>query len=218
MNPEYNAVPPPVIQQPNVAPPIKPRLPKRGHYVAPGMDILEQGEEVATIVRRHPIGIVGFYIEGLIGVLLVSGFAYWMGDILSGEKNGGIIIASTIIAVAFLVFFLFVATYVYRQCRILVTDRSLVQVMQKSLFIRKVSRLSLSNVEDVSAESRGILASIFGYGTLMIQTAGALENFEFSHCPNPSFYADQIIEARQRYALSLQESENEAAERAVRNQ
>jgi uncharacterized membrane protein YdbT with pleckstrin-like domain len=85
----------------------------------------------------------------------------------------------------------------------------LVQIIQKSLFIRKISRLSFSNVEDVTAEQRGILASIFNYGTLLIQTAGTEDNFEFKYCPTPNKYADEIIEARQRYARSLEE-EHEA--------
>jgi hypothetical protein len=57
-------------------------------------------------------------------------------------------------------------------------------------------------------EQRGILASILGYGTLMIQTAGERENFDFTFCPSPNTLADQIIEERQKYAEALQE-ENE---------
>jgi guanylate kinase len=67
----------------------------------------------------------------------------------------------------------------------------------------------MSNVEDVSEEQRGILASIFSYGTLTVQTAGEMENFIFTLCPNPAALADRIIEARQAYAQSVQE-ENEA--------
>jgi hypothetical protein len=103
---------------------------------------------------------------------------------------------------------LFTVTYIYRQSKLLVTDRSLVQIMQKTLFIRKVSRLSMSNVEDVSEEQRGILPSIFNYGTLTVQTAGTMENFVFTLCPNPTALADRIIEAREAYAKSVQE-ENE---------
>ena len=43
-----------------------------------------------------------------------------------------------VITVAFLVLVLFVATYVYRSSRLIITDLNLVQITQKSLFIRKV--------------------------------------------------------------------------------
>jgi uncharacterized membrane protein YdbT with pleckstrin-like domain len=77
--------------------------------------------------------------------------------------------------------------------------------MQKTLFNRKVSRLSMSNVEDVNEEQRGIIASIFNYGTLTVQTAGTEDNFIFTMCPNPAQLADKIIEARQAYAKSHQQ-------------
>lgn len=217
--PDYQPpnISPPVAPRPDVAPPMIPRMPFGKRRKGPGSDMLEPGEELVTIVRRHPIGIIGYYIEVFFGLLVVIVFFTFLMKSL-GQSSTGLLLGVILLALTVLVFFLFVVTYVYRQNRLLVTDRSLVQVLQKSLFIRKVSRLSLSNVEDVSAESRGILASIFGYGTLLIQTAGALDNFEFPYCPNPTFYADQIIEARQRYAMALQEDEHHPAEHAVRGQ
>ena len=116
--------------------------------------------------------------------------------------------AIIVLGAVLIVLVLFTVTYIYRQSKLLVTDRSLVQIMQKSLFNKKVSRLSMSNVEDVSEEQRGILSSIFNYGTLMVQTAGTMENFIFTLCPNPSGLADRIIEARQDYARKIEEEDN----------
>ncbi|MDO8591803.1 MAG: PH domain-containing protein [bacterium] len=171
-------------------------------------DLLEPGEQLVVIVRKHPIGIVGIYIEALVGLLVVFGlFLAIAPDFFNGLSTQAykILVGIIVFGLAILILFLFIATYVYRQSRLLVTDRSLVQILQKSLFIRKISRLSMSNVEDVSAEERGILSTIFNYGTIVVQTAGALDNFIFPYCPSPTKYADQIIEARQRYARALEE-------------
>lgn len=171
-------------------------------------DLLEPGEKLLVIVRKHPIGIVGIYAEALIGLLVVFGlFLAIAPDFFNGLSNQAytILVGVIIFGLATLIFFLLAATYVYRQSRLLVTDRSLVQILQQSLFIRKISRLSMSNVEDVTAEERGILSTIFHYGTIVVQTAGTLDNFIFPYCPDPPKYADQIIEARQRYAKSLEE-------------
>lgn len=198
---------PPGHLPPDMLPPIN--MTHQAHH---GDDFLEPDEQELAVVKRHPIGIVGIYLESLLGLLVVMGLGIAVApDFLNdlSPQAYRILIAVIVFGLAILIFFLFVATYVYRQCRLLITDRSLVQILQKSLFIRKVSRLSFSNVEDVTAEQRGILASIFNYGTLHIQTAGAEENFEFTYCPAPNRYADQIIEARQRYAQSLEE-EHEA--------
>lgn len=165
--------------------------------------LLEPGEHLVTVVRRHPIGIVAIYAEMLTGIVavivivLLAMFAFFT-HLSSSTK--GLIAAGSVFVIAFLVALLLIATYVYRQCRLVVTNKSVVQIMQKALFNRKISRLSMSNVEDVNVIQQGVLASIFNYGTLTIQTAGEVDNFVFTLCPNPDVYANRILEARQAYA------------------
>lgn len=214
MPPENQTPQPPAHQPPNhlpssMMPPINMSLPSG---LKGSEDLLEPGEQLVVIVRKHPIGIVGIYIEALVGLLAIFGlFLVITPSFFTGLSNQAyrILVAIIVFGLAVLILFLFVATYVYRQSRLLVTDRSLVQILQKSLFIRKISRLSMSNVEDVTAEERGILSTILNYGTIVVQTAGTLDNFIFPYCPTPAKYADQIIEARQRYARALEE-EHEA--------
>jgi hypothetical protein len=176
-------------------------------------DMLEEGECVLQVVHRSLIGLIGIYLVAIVAVAAI--FTLLVGispdafdtssTTISPQLSAIIIVGATL-----LVLILFTATYIYRQSRLLITDRSLVQIMQRSLFNKKVSRLSISNVEDVSEEQRGILPSFFNYGTLMVQTAGAEENFIFTLCPNPSLIADKIIEARQAYARRLEEEDHEA--------
>ncbi len=172
------------------------------------LKLLEPGETVVTIVRRHPIGIIGIYIEMLTGILLVIGLVVLavIGFFVSiSSQTKGLVAAMGLFVVAFLVVILFVSTYVYRQCRLIVTDKSVVQILQRALFNRRISRLSMSNVEDVNVEQKGVLTSIFNYGTLIIQTAGEVDNFVFPFCPTPDKYANQILEARQNYVRDYSE-------------
>lgn len=171
-------------------------------------DMLEPGECVLTVVHRSIIGLIGIYFVAFLAVGAITALVVSLSPgtfDTSSDTISGALSAIILLAAVLLVLILFAATYVYRQSRLLVTDRSLVQVMQKTLFIRKVSRLSMSNVEDVSEEQRGVLASIFNYGTLTVQTAGTEDNFIFTLCPNPARLADRIIEARQAYAKSIEE-------------
>src|SRR5437868_1048841 len=170
-------------------------------------DLLEPGESVITVVRRSLIGLAGVYFVAILAVgaivalivTLAPGTFQSSGDSISGSLSAIIVMSAVL-----LVLILFTATYVYRQSRLLVTDKSLIQILQRTLFIRKVSRLSMSNVEDVNEEQRGVLASLFNYGTLTVQTAGTEDNFVFTLCPNPTQLADRIIEARQAYAKTIQ--------------
>ena len=188
-------------QTPN--PPIPP-------IAGPDSDMLEPGEQIVTVVHKHPIGIIFIYLEVLVGIIALVGlFIILAPDFLNNlsTQSYRLFLAAVVFAVALLSLILFIATYLYRLSRLLVTDRSLVQITQRGLFSRKVSRLSMSNIEDVNADQNGILATIFNYGTLNVETAGEVENFTFSYTPKPNFYADTIIEARQRYADSLKEED-----------
>jgi hypothetical protein len=64
------------------------------------------------------------------------------------------------------------------------------------MLIRKVSQLSLANVEDVTSEQRGIFSNMFNYGVLNIETAGEQANFNFGYCPNPHRIAKIILDAK----------------------
>lgn len=170
-------------------------------------ELLVAGEHVVVVVRKHIIGLIFIYLQALVGVIAVLSILFIAApDILDlDQQSNRVIIALVIFGLAILVFFLFVATYVYRSSRLLVTDKNLIQIDQKSLFIRTVSRLSMSNVEDVTADMRGILPTIFNYGRLHIQTAGERPNFDFTYCPTPNKYADQVLEARQAFAEAIEE-------------
>lgn len=172
-------------------------------------NMLEPGEQPLAVVHRHVIGIIGLYLGVLAGIIvIVIFFALVAPDLFDNlsKQSWRALLGGIVFAVAILTLFLFVATYVYRQSRLFITDRNLIQITQTSLFIRNVVRVSIANVEDVSAEQRGILATLFNYGNLLIQTAGARPNFTFKTCPDPNRYANRINEARQAYAESLKET------------
>jgi uncharacterized membrane protein YdbT with pleckstrin-like domain len=191
-----------VSQAPASPPPI------RGVSTRPDEDMLEPGEQILTVVHRSVIGLIGIYLVAFLAVAALTTLAAVISPSTfntSSATISGPLSAIIILSAVLLVLILFTATYIYRQSRLLITDRSLVQIMQRTLFNRKVSRLSMSNVEDVSEEQRGIISSIFNYGTLIVQTAGEMENFIFTLCPNPAALADRIIEARQAYAEKLQD-------------
>lgn len=170
--------------------------------------ILTPGEHMVLIVPRHIIGIVIIYLEAVAGVAALLAFGYLVFSSFFSSLSPQayrLVLAGIVLALAFVVFILFVATYIYRQSRLLVTDKNLIQVVQRGLFSRKVSRLSMANVEDASAEQKGILATILNYGTLTVQTAGERENFTFYYCPTPDKFASKIIEAHQAYVDELHE-------------
>jgi uncharacterized membrane protein YdbT with pleckstrin-like domain len=163
-------------------------------------DLILPGEEIVTVIRKHLIGLILIYLGVLLAVAAIVAFVVIVGpDLFQKNVNYNDFTVLALFAAFVLAFVLFIATYIYRESRIIVTSASVVQILQKGLFVRKVSRLSMADVEDVSAQQSGILPSLFNYGTLIIQTAGEMENFIFPYCPDPNAHAEDILEARQRF-------------------
>jgi uncharacterized membrane protein YdbT with pleckstrin-like domain len=187
--------------------PASDQLKKHG-LLASELAMLNSDEHIITVVHRSIIGLIYIYLFALGAVTALLALAILafptIFSTLSVSSNM-LLFAGAIFAIALVFFILFIATYVYRQSKLIVTDQNLIQILQNGLFARKVSRLSVSNVEDVSADVQGILQTIFNYGTLTVETAGEMRNFVFPYCPNPNKYADQILDARQAYADKLKE-------------
>lgn len=68
----------------------------------------------------------------------------------------------------------------------IVTDERIVDIDFVSLIYRRISSAKIDNIEDTTAASSGVLASLFDYGKVIIQTAAEKREFEFSGIPHPT--------------------------------
>ena len=161
------------------------------------------GEVKLYEVHRHWFGLAIVYFQVAFGLgagLLLVGFLApsVFPNTDPGQRN--FIFSGVLGLLAILAWLiLMVYTYIYRQSKLIISDKNLTQILQHGLFHRKVSELSLTNVEDVTANSRGFFSSMFGFGELLVETAGEQNNFYFKYCPNPNLYGKIILDARQKY-------------------
>lgn len=165
------------------------------------MDDVDDDEILLGTIYKHAFGIITVYIQATIGLVLALGLAFFLLPTVLSDTSGAMALATAfaILAVAFAALIILVATIIYRQSHIIVTDKNITQVLQGGLFQRKVSQLTMANVEDVTSDQRGFFASFFDFGILKIETAGEQANFHFSFCPKPSYYAKIILEAREKF-------------------
>ena len=165
------------------------------------MEHIDSDETKLLEVRRAPIGIILQYVAA--GLILIAGFIIvaialpQLGNLSSEAKQTAAILVGC--GGVLVVLYLVVATTIYRESYLVVTDRNITQALQLGLFRRKVSQLSLANIEDVTSDQNGLIQSIFGYGTLKVETAGEQDNFYFYYCPRPNVVAKEILDARERY-------------------
>lgn len=173
------------------------------NYTIEGID---SGESVLHEVRRDLVGLAIVYSIGILGYLATIAMIIFMLPVVfpnadPGELNSNMVVfIGFTTVVAWLALMLF--TYIFRQSKLIITNENLTQIIQNGLFSRSVAELSLADVEDVAADQHGVLASIFDYGSLKVETAGATDNFEFKFCPRPSFYGKVVLDARKRYLIT----------------
>lgn len=168
----------------------------RSHH---GIAGINHDEQLLADLSRHPIGLVIIYVEILLGLAAVGVVIFLLGPSLIGDGNSMILSILLVLVALFTLLILGVVTQIYGQNKLIITDQNVTQVYQRGLFNRQVSELSMANVEDVTAEQRGLFAHIFGYGELRVETAGEQNNFRFIYCPDPDKYGKMILDARQQY-------------------
>ncbi len=73
------------------------------------------------------------------------------------------------------------------------TNKRIANIKQHGYFSREVSILFLSNVQDVTTDVSGFLPSIFGMGDIIVQSAGAIDEFRMRNIPRPEQMRDMLL-------------------------
>ena len=75
-----------------------------------------------------------------------------------------------------------------------VTDQRVVDLDFANLMSHHYAEAQLEKIEDVSHTHKGALASLFDFGTVTVQTAGALVDIEFDNIPRPRDTQDVMLD------------------------
>lgn len=201
MNPETTPTPQPAPTTPSPAP--EPQYPPVTYSEA--LDrcapvAMNPDEHVLQVVYRHPVNLFPVVVSTGLILLMVAAVSYATGRYADAIAKYLPLPTVFIVlwAVSILVALtLLIAYFIYRQNRVVLTNQNLLQVEQYGLFNRVVSKLSLVNIEDVTGERKGLFATMFNYGNLIVETAGEQENFVFEQAPEPASLVQSINRAHQ---------------------
>lgn len=163
-------------------------------------------EQLLAEIHKHPIGAV---VQGIVGIgislalmvavivfaLNIDRIGFDLGNSSSTVKailiGGGLLLGLLALAVTA------ISVVIYRSSIIFVTDQKIAEVTYISIFNRKITQLGIGSVEDVTVHQSGIFARLFNYGTIVVETAGEVENCNFTMMPNPNYYAQKIIQSHE---------------------
>jgi membrane protein YdbS with pleckstrin-like domain len=77
----------------------------------------------------------------------------------------------------------------------IITEDAIIDISQQGFFGRKISQLSLLRVQDVTSNIVGFLPTFFGFGDVLVETAGEQsQNFLLKAVPNPQEVSAKIME------------------------
>jgi len=150
---------------------------------------LSDHEYVVSAVHRHPIGLFGvMFVTGLsvaIVFAMLFNFPFFADTLGISMTNLGMF---WLIGILVLILFLiggYAAIWVYVNNRLFLTNESVIQEIQKSLFSKTEQTVSLMNIEDASYDQHGPLQALLNYGSIRLSTEGEETTYRFNYVSNP---------------------------------
>lgn len=156
-------------------------------------------EKIVLTARRHPVTFVPYIIFFLL-LLIVPLGVYWLlnHSALNSywQSPSGYAVTIIIASVYFLSCILFFYTnfVTFHLDMWIVTNDRLLDMAQKNLFSRVISELDLYHIQDATSQVNGFFPSIFNYGDIVLQTAGAVDRFMFHNVANPNKLRELILD------------------------
>ncbi len=87
------------------------------------------------------------------------------------EGYGLVLLIGSLLSLLFLVGG-YIAIWVYTNNKFFLTNESVIQEVQNSLFSRHEQTVSLANIEDASYRQEGLIQSMLNYGSIRLSTVG----------------------------------------------
>ncbi len=159
--------------------------PLAAFVVRPGkikFETQERREKILLLLRRHLITQVGWVlvaIGGLIMPALLVPLPVWD------------MVPERFMLVGAVVWYLLVVGYVFESFLtwyfnvFIVTDERIIDIDFYSMLYKRISAAKIDQIQDVSFSQGGVFGAMLDYGTLDIQTAGKVNEFEISNVPHP---------------------------------
>ncbi|MFH1366601.1 MAG: PH domain-containing protein [Patescibacteria group bacterium] len=160
---------------------------------------LNEGEEMIETVRCHPIIMIGPLIAA--GLFVILDFFFLV--LLFSQGWWG---AALFFAVLMVVLTLGFRTWVIWSRNVfIITNRRVIDVDQHGFFSKTVSECNYEKIQDVSYTIKGVIATIFKFGSINIQTAGNVANLELNFLKNPARVQEMITDQQRKASLPIEE-------------
>lgn len=156
----------------------------------------DPNEEILLLLRAHPVTNLNWIL--LAGLLFIIPF--FLPAVLTFINLDISTIPQSFKTIFLIINYLLVAVIVYEGFLhwyfnvYIVTNKNIIDVDFHSILFKNIDVAPLRNIEDTSSSMGGLLNSIFHYGNVFVQTAGASKSIELTSVPRPHHVADFILD------------------------
>lgn len=159
------------------------------------------GEKVLIVMRRHWFTVLKvavlyllLFILPLLARTLLMQHRPEVWDALVGQEVWGMLARLAVSAYYLIVWVFFGMTWTNYYLDVwVITNERLIALEQRGLFNRSVLELKLSRVQDVTANVKGMLHTLFDYGDVRVQTAGEGPDFVFAQVTRPYQLVEKVV-------------------------
>lgn len=156
-----------------------------------------ESETVLRVIHRHWFDIATHFFVIIVFIAMLFGslslipllYPNWLG---SEMFRFVLFIENSLILLVWLYAFLVWIDYFFDVW--IITNERVINIEQKGLFVRTVSELKFSRIQDVTSEVSGMIPTILNFGDVKVQTASEEDFFLFRRVPDPYHVKDVIME------------------------
>lgn len=151
----------------------------------PDLNISKQ-EYIISAVQRHPIGLVGpLLVGGLLIALVIVVLALYPVLVPSGIPPFSSLVLPAVLVMLLVAIGVYSVIWVYLNNKFFLTNESVIQEIQTSMFAHNEQTVSLGNIEDASYSQTGVFQLLFNYGSIRLSTEGDETTYRFQYVANP---------------------------------
>ena len=139
----------------------------------------KKDENIKLLTRAHPwvLAKTGFRILALALVVFIIFLIF---------KASSVTAYSLFVFLAVSIMFILYGWFTWHNSLSIITNRRIIEVGQSRLFLKFIRQASMNKIQDVAYTRQGLAQTLLNYGTIEIQTAGAVDKIKFQNVPNPS--------------------------------
>ncbi|MEK7633929.1 MAG: PH domain-containing protein [Patescibacteria group bacterium] len=151
-------------------------------------DTHEEGEKIILLLRSHPFTQIGWILNSIFFFILLFVLNLFLQSLL----NLGQILIINLFFIVFILSYIWFNILSWYFNAGIVTNKRVIDIDLHAVIYKEITDAQLSKIEDITVKSGGYLQSLFDYGSIFIQTAGAAVNIEFNNVPRPTDAAQVI--------------------------